>query len=583
MPMLDFPTRYRPRDPNRYVSPAVLTPPDENVSPAFDPSAIQTQSLQDSPPQSPPPDEIPAPPRLNDTSAAASLSNVAPPNPDVASKSSMPGVRSGGIMPPPGMAPPAPPPGEAPPDLGPAAAPPAIPDATPKPVKPKSLAPEPDAVEADAQLGAAVKARAAAEATKPEAPKSNLAQRIGMAVLSMTRLAPAANQIIHPKWTEEEAAYERNVGAADKQLKSAETAMGAQSLKEQREANAAYKDAQAAQTEVYKHQNDPHFGMTQIDPDQAKDYVPWMKPDEKGEYWISSAVANTLSKPDKEAKPIVVPEGSSVVDTSGKVIYKGAPKAEKPQNVTNEYEGILREFTGPDGQPDYAKANAEYNRRQTQRTLATRAPKEPSETKERSRAINAAFAASGNNWNTVLDNVRAGKFPDYAAEIADHAQKMTQLPTDTQRKVAAADTTIQQVQEAIDAIDEIAKNHPDMIGGVGTGNIVGAAKRKFQTTMGTEPPDIGAVDSILETTAALQPGQHNFRSVGALAEFKKALGIDPRTGKADGSRAWLVNPEKAKAALKSVAEFNQRLRDNTLGVTGKQQPDAKAKDPLGIR
>jgi len=230
--------------------------------------------------------------------------------------------------------------------------------------------------------------------------------------------------------------------------------------------------------------------------------------------------------------------------------------------------------------PPLAKAALDAKRERPERP--------PNEAAQKGQAINRAFVDSGNDWNKVLDNVRAGKYTDYAGDIAEHAQKMTQLKPDAQRKVVAADTTAQQVQAAIDGIDEVTKAHPDLVGPV-TQHPLNALNRRVQTFAGSEPADVGTVDSILETAAALQPGQHNFRSIGALADFKKSLGIDPRTGKADGSRAWLANPEKAKAALKAVLDFNQRLKDNTLKEAGQgsrqvapNTAPAQA-DPLGIR
>ena len=140
----------------------------------------------------------------------------------------------------------------------------------------------------------------------------------------------------------------------------------------------------------------------------------------------------------------------------------------------------------------------------------------------------------------------------------DHAHaKMLALPPAVQKQVTAAETTGDMAKKASDAIDAFVKAHPDLVGGVAE-HPINAGKRKMETWAGTEPADIGDVDTALASVAALQPGQHNFRSIQALEEFKRNLGIDPRTGKPDGSRAWLINPEKAKQGLKAVAEFNQK-------------------------
>lgn len=178
------------------------------------------------------------------------------------------------------------------------------------------------------------------------------------------------------------------------------------------------------------------------------------------------------------------------------------------------------------------------------------------------KATNDAFRAAGGDWNRVMEMARAGLVnPDFASDIFDQAEKMSKLPADAQRRVASADATSDQVNVAVQAIREFVASHPDLVGS-GIKDPVTGIKRWAETKLGIEPADIGAVDAALESAAALQPGQHNFRSIQALSEFKKALGIDPRTGKADGSRAWLVNPEKAIGALQGVSNFNQSLKQN---------------------
>lgn len=324
MPMLDFPTRYRPRNPNSYVSPAVLTPPDEGIPQAFDPSALTAQN-QDIPPLAPPPDQIPKPDQLNDTQAGASLANAPPLNPDNGPKANYSGLKSSEVMPPPGSAPP---------DIP--ARPPIVPDIPNAAPPAAEFSPKPPS-DLDNSIAANQKALDQKHAERPAPPSSNLAQRIGMAVLSMTKLAPAANQIIHPKWSEQERGYEGSLADLEKQQEELDTAATTGATVEGKEAQAQYRKAQAAATDLYKHQTDPHYNMVQIDPQQAKDYVPWMQPDAKGEFWVNSEVANTLSKPDKEPKPYIVPEGSTVVDSSGKVLFTAPPKTEKP---TGDFERI---------------------------------------------------------------------------------------------------------------------------------------------------------------------------------------------------------------------------------------------------
>lgn len=200
---------------------------------------------------------------------------------------------------------------------------------------------------------------------------------------------------------------------------------------------------------------------------------------------------------------------------------------------------------------------------------AGRVPNEATQERQsKDQAIQDAFRDSGYDWNKVSENVRNGKYGRFSSDIADHAEKMGKLPAPLQTKVVAADSTKQQVQAAIDGIREVVKNHPELVG-TAMKHPINALIRKGQTVVGGEPADVGAVDGILETAMALQPGQHNFRSIGALAEFKKSVGIDPRTGKADGSRGWLANPDKVIAGLQSIADFNENLKKNILRTAGR--------------
>lgn len=79
---------------------------------------------------------------------------------------------------------------------------------------------------------------ATAEADKYRQPtemKSNWAQRLGMALLASTKLAPVANMIVHPKWSAEESSRQRNLQAAEGKLTDLEKAENIGSLSEQRQ------------------------------------------------------------------------------------------------------------------------------------------------------------------------------------------------------------------------------------------------------------------------------------------------------------------------------------------------------------
>lgn len=326
-----FPQRYRPQyGAAPPISPGVLTPFEDDVPQAFDPQA-QAEDFQTPSSLAPPPDAIPKPPRDDDTEAAASLSKLPPLNPDADSRAS--GMRRmGGGMPAPAPAPAASPTPEASPAAPPAtpsvsAAPPIAPVAAPQ-AKPSGGS-DLEQRERDALGGVAKTTQALKDSAKPN---SNWAQRLGMAVLSMTRFAPVANQIMHPKWSEERRGLNRELEAEQAQLGAVNTAMGTESLAAQREASVEQKKGLADEA---TRKNLPHAGMQQLDEQFAKKNLPWLKPNAAGEYWVDKAVANTLSKPDKAAAMHVVPAGSTVVDENGKVLFS-AP--EKPEKVTGEFE-----------------------------------------------------------------------------------------------------------------------------------------------------------------------------------------------------------------------------------------------------
>lgn len=547
--------------------PNVLAPPDWSVL-GFDPDAAQTQNLSTQSPNQPPPNPIPPPP-INGNAAMASnikLPSLSPrptpsmPPPEIGSMDKQVASNSSPVS--------------APVSAAPTAAPIA-------PAQPAPAAPAPTPTQRLEQLKSSEIGQAA-----QTAPTNNWAQRLGLAILSVTRLAPVANQIIHPKWASQRAAFEQSEADIAAQAKIQEAEENIAGLTEQRQATAEQRRAMGLQR---MQQADPHFGKARIDPS----YAPAIIPDENGEVWVDKGVAANLTKPEKASKLTIVPKDSNVIDEDGKVIYTAPEKVVKPTptGLTGS-ERVAARAAGvdPDNPQGWTQGDAQKVQTELARqSLASRPVviNQGVEDKRAQRAaMNAAFQAAGGDWNKVMDNARAGKVdPNYATDIFDQAEKMTKLPGDAQRRVASADATSDQVNTAVQAIDEFTKSHPDLVGS-GFADPVTGIKRWIETKTGTEPPEIGAVDAALESAAALQPGQHNFRSVQALSEFKKALGIDPRTGKADGSRAWLVNPAKAKSALKSVADFNQRLKQDiqrTGGQIPTGPPAGTKRDPLGIR
>jgi hypothetical protein len=211
MPTIALPIRYR----SPYAIPNVLTPPDDTL-PGFDPNFAQAQNLDTASNASPPPADIPPPPA--NASAAMDTTSVKLP-------SLTPG---GGIRK--FKAPTMPPPEQ----VGSVDRQPAT-DTTSNPVQtaPDATAPQPTGIEKANQNLDAVHAQ------RPQAPTSNLMQRLGLAVLSVTKLAPVANMVMHPKWAQQQSAYEGTLADAQEQQKEAVEA-------ERGEAYSAQKEAQAA-------------------------------------------------------------------------------------------------------------------------------------------------------------------------------------------------------------------------------------------------------------------------------------------------------------------------------------------------
>jgi hypothetical protein len=175
-------------------------------------------------------------------------------------------------------------------------------------------------------------------------------------------------------------------------------------------------------------------------------------------------------------------------------------------------------------------------------------------------------------WDTAGKAVAAGA----KEQRAD--TKANQLPPAAARVTAAADSTIQQSQHAISLLGQMLKKNPSYFGPTLS---MAELKRKYSDWNRTEPPEFGAVDTALESVMALQPGQHQFRSAAALDQFKRAAGIDPRTGKIS-SREWLKNPRKIIQGLRELSNFNANLKANTIKASGKNPAPGGAQPPAGV-
>lgn len=250
-------------------------------------------------------------------------------------------------------------------------------------------------------------------------------------------------------------------------------------------------------------------------------------------------------------------------------IVEARQKPEKPPPMDDK-EKFVQSYLKDKGVPDTSDNRATALQKYAAATQAPQRPERNMAAEDKAAAaaaIRSAFQSAGGDWQKVIDAERSNP-SQYGSDIVDHATKMLTLPPAIQTKVNAADTTADMAAKGIQQIKDFVAAHPDIVGSV-TEHPLAAGKRKVETWAGTEPADIGAVDTALASVAALQPGQHGFRSQQALEEFKKNLGIDPRTGKPDGSRAWLINPEKAIAGLQAVSDFNQSLKNNVLKNAGR--------------
>lgn len=254
MPLLAFPFRYRSEDGyDPAVSPSVLADPANAAPGALDPSQV-SQAPSPLPPK---PQPIPKPPRLNDTAAGASLAKLPPLNPDAGRNGNYSGLAKVATMPPPGEPAPSPAPAPAPSPAPPLAAPgaaPASPSASAAaiaPTAPPTGPPPPDL--ADALQPKAADSRSAADkltalhGQRPEAPSSNWAQRIALAIMAVSpRLANVANQIVHPKYSEQMRAYQGTLADTEAQQKEEETQASTEANVAAKEGQGAYKQAQAA-------------------------------------------------------------------------------------------------------------------------------------------------------------------------------------------------------------------------------------------------------------------------------------------------------------------------------------------------
>lgn len=156
--------------------------------------------------------------------------------------------------------------------------------------------------------------------------KSNWAQRLAMAVLSVTKLAPYANQIVHPKWTEKVQNANAQFGQQQHQLalQQGQAQVGlTQARAAEAQGRAAYAQQQAQEGKgrylrvgngVFD-QQEGHWtepptdksNLVPIDPELASQRG--LAPLSDGKFWVPSAVASQIIKPAPAADSIeITPE-----------------------------------------------------------------------------------------------------------------------------------------------------------------------------------------------------------------------------------------------------------------------------------
>jgi len=194
-------------------------------------------------------------------------------------------------------------------------------------------------------------------AARPAAPKENWGTRLATAILAMTKFAPATDLIVHPKWSSQERQYGRDLEVAGQQFKVAQEALNSETMAEQREANSAMKNAQAAQAGVAdatrRDLNNPHRNEREIDPEYAAKNLPGLKPDAEGRYWVADSTlkelvtprtdptASHLELPPDVAKKYGIAPGTKMPPAQWEVLVKAAHPERKLhfENSTNEITG----------------------------------------------------------------------------------------------------------------------------------------------------------------------------------------------------------------------------------------------------
>lgn len=171
----------------------------------------------------------------------------------------------------------------------------------------------------------------------PKAPDNGLMKRLGFAILASTRLGPEnARRLINPKYSAEMDEYGRQVGARTTEIKQ-----DLDMAKADQDRAAAMKSLNQAQYGDKKFQIRGGFMVNM----ETGEQTPLNK-----------------TELDRYADALKVP--GTTEDQAREYAFNKKIAEHAPNKVTNSYEGLLQQFMGPDGKPDYAKANAAWVQQQ---------------------------------------------------------------------------------------------------------------------------------------------------------------------------------------------------------------------------
>jgi len=385
-----------------------------------------------------------------------------------------------------------------------------------------------------------------APALPPQPGKPSLGRQIGGTALKVLGLGELGERVEHPGYVPQMEQYNRQMQRRE--------ALSKQNTE------AASAEWQRAHAEVFRRQTAAKEKTPKEQFDELMQ-VPGMTPEMANRRLLGGKPADT--------KYITHGSDQGVFDTdTGRDVVTGAPKpkALKFDHFTDENTGDVTsigfdpdtgEVTSTKHFPGIAKkrpaVNVSVQDKAGERDAVNRVLSDP-----RVQGDWSKISALGFGEVQKIAGTYAGNVWQLTPKAQATENKLTDLKGDDNRRVNSANTAVTQIQRAIEQIDNVQKTHPGLTGWLGN---QGARVEDF---FGKTPAEIAQADSAIESAVALQPGQHNFRSIQAAEAFKKALGIDPKSGKADGSRQWLKNPAAAKAALMEVLKFNQSLRDNIL-------------------